>query len=601
VKSHTRLRRVQTRIVSLSLRSKIVLIFLVLGAFPFTVLGVISYRIYYMSFWNTTVQSVVQTSRQITVGLDALFHDTSKYLEIRYNDAVVSFLTRPGETYPVAKDILRLFQLYRNTYRFNENIQDIIIVGANGKCISERIGVYRLNIDAEHFTATYHDLLAHPHDIRIIHTSDDFQARQEGEKILSIGSAIIHPVTRTTLGIIILKMDINIVSRYFKDFQIAKAVSFSIYSSNRDRLFSSTDFPVKHADFHYLDTVFGRPRGSLVQEIDGQKMLTVFETSQETGLKTVGFAPVREIMKGANQIMMVVILCLALWVVIAVLLFLFISERLTQPIRSIMQRFKEAAAGNLDVRVEPRSGDEVAELGNSFNRMVAEIKNLMLRVILEHEDLKRTELKLLQAQINPHFLYNTLDTIVWMAEGGQKEKVVSLVKSLSNFFRVSLSKGREWVPISEELSHVRSYLEIQKLRYEDILDFTIEVEDSILGGWVPKIILQPIIENALYHGVKSRRHRGRISLCGARGAQGSIVFRVADNGVGMSAEKLADVRKNIREGSRDGHPDNGFGLANVNERLRLAFGEPYGVAITSLPDEGTSVILTMPEITSARD
>ena len=306
-------------------------------------------------------------------------------------------------------------------------------------------------------------------------------------------------------------------------------------------------------------------------------------------------------MKGANQIRLLALLCLALWLVIAVFLFLFISERLTQPIRSIMQRFKEAAAGNLDVRVEPRSGDEVAELGNSFNRMVAEIKNLMLRVISEHENLKRTELKLLQAQINPHFLYNTLDTIVWMAEGGQKEKVVSLVKSLSSFFRISLSKGREWVPISEELAHVRSYLEVQKLRYEDILDFYIEVDDSIFGGWVPKIILQPIIENALYHGVKSRRRRGKISLYGTRSADGSIVFRVEDNGVGMSAEKLAEVRKHMRNGSRGGNLDNGFGLANVDERIRLAFGEPYGVAINSLPEEGTSVILTMPESTSARD
>ena len=123
---------------------------------------------------------------------------------------------------------------------------------------------------------------------RIIHTSDDFQAKQEGEKIISIGAAVIHPVTRTTLGIIILKMDVDIVSQYFKDFQIARAVSFSIYSSNRDRLFSSTNFPIKHADFLYLDTVFGKPRGSLVQDIDGQRMLTVFETSNETGRKRSG-------------------------------------------------------------------------------------------------------------------------------------------------------------------------------------------------------------------------------------------------------------------------------------------------------------------------
>jgi len=214
------------------------------------------------------------------------------------------------------------------------------------------------------------------------------------------------------------------------------------------------------------------------------------------------------------------------------------------------------------------------------------------QVTREQKQLRKAEFDLLQAQINPHFLYNTLDAIVWSAEAGNEKQVVKMVGSLSEFFRSSLNKGKEIVTIREELSHVRSYLEIQQIRYQDILDYEIDVPEELYINEIPKITVQPVVENALYHGIKEKRGGGKISVTG-REDGGDYIITVSDNGIGMEPDRL----KEVRDGLTDTNPDSKkiYGLYNVNQRIKLDFGDEYGLSIDSVYDEGTTVTIRLPK------
>ena len=197
----------------------------------------------------------------------------------------------------------------------------------------------------------------------------------------------------------------------------------------------------------------------------------------------------------------------------------------------------------------------------------------------------------LQNQINPHFLYNTLDTIVWLIEGGDPDKAVNMVMSLSDFFRLVLSKGREYITIREEEMHIRSYLQIQQVRYRDILDYEIDFDPALYQYKILKLTLQPLVENSLYHGIKYKRAKGSIRVTG-RLLEGRIVLTVTDDGVGMEAGELENLISEIGKPCKD--TGKGFGLANVNERIRMNFGTEYGMTIQSAPGEGTTVTVTIP-------
>ena len=272
-----------------------------------------------------------------------------------------------------------------------------------------------------------------------------------------------------------------------------------------------------------------------------------------------------------------------------------ITQDITQPIQRLCEVTRQAGKGDFAVRASEDSNNELAVLGSSFNRMVEEIGKLVEDIRVEQLNLRATELKLLQAQINPHFLYNTLDTIVWLAEAGKKEEVVWMVSALSNFFRTTLSKGRDYITVGEEESHIRSYLEIQQFRYRDILQYEVRIPEQIGGFMILKLTLQPLVENALYHGIKNKRGMGHIRVTGELDGE-KLVFRVWDDGIGMSPERLEQVRRMVRGEDQSEDRSSGFGLFNVWQRLQLNYGEGYGLEIDSVYGEWTEARVTIPAV-----
>jgi two-component system sensor histidine kinase YesM len=273
-----------------------------------------------------------------------------------------------------------------------------------------------------------------------------------------------------------------------------------------------------------------------------------------------------------------------------------LSRSIYTPIKKLHDVTTTITKNDLQALVNSANVDEITELGMSFNIMIGKIRELLDAKVKEQENLKKAELRALQAQINPHFLYNTLDTIIWMAEAQRTEQIVEIVGALSSFFRISLSKGQDWITIGEEIERVRSYLTIQKMRYRDIMNYRIDVSPAVRDYTVLKLVLQPLVENALYHGIKNKRQGGTIIIRARPGGENEVMLEVEDDGIGFTPEKLAQLRAELADDSGDIRLESGFGIGNVNKRIRLYYGRQYGITVQSEYNSGTRVTLIIPAI-----
>lgn len=275
-------------------------------------------------------------------------------------------------------------------------------------------------------------------------------------------------------------------------------------------------------------------------------------------------------------------------IVIGIFAFWYIHRSLMNPINKLLQMSNRISKGDFSYRSSLSASREFNDLAVSMNAMAEQIELLLAKGIEEQKQLQVMEYRVLQAQISPHFLYNTLDAIIWAAETKRIPEVVTLVTSLSAFFRISLSHGIDFIPVSDEIEHVRNYLIIQQIRYNDVLTYEINADEEVMQKKIPKLILQPLVENSLYHGIKNTRDRGKIVVT-VKEAGGLVQFSVMDTGIGMKPEMLDKLKKDINNGTGE----KGFGLFNVNKRLKLCYDLPGGIEIESEYKKGTKVSFTL--------
>ncbi len=278
---------------------------------------------------------------------------------------------------------------------------------------------------------------------------------------------------------------------------------------------------------------------------------------------------------------------------IVIILTSYLTSGIIRPIKQLYLATEQISKGNLSARAEVQTSDEIEVLASEFNGMAENMQGMIDQIKMDERKMRKADLRLLQEQINPHFLYNTLDTIIWLVEADQPQQAVDMVVTLSDFFRLVLSKGKEHISIKEEEQHISSYLKIQEVRYHDILEYEINIDKVLYEYQILKMTLQPLVENALYHGIKYKRAKGRIYISGEK-ENNMILLTVKDNGVGMEPEELEFLQKEIRRPCQE--TEKGYGLANVNERLRIYYGPEYGLNIMSEKGRGTEVTVTIPAI-----
>ena len=341
-----------------------------------------------------------------------------------------------------------------------------------------------------------------------------------------------------------------------------------------------------------IELIASLPDGTHVEE----NVIYSIETLNGSHWRVVGVSFVQELITDSMWELGRIIIFVGLLILIVMAVISFIlSKVVSRPIRTFAEEMEQFEQNTADFTYEPVGGvREVRILSESFGHMVKKLQDLMGTIKDEQQNLRKTELRALQAQINPHFLYNTLDSISWMTERGKKDEVVEMVNALATLFRISISKGHELIPIRNEIQHAESYLQIQSYRYKNQFSYEFNVEADCLDYLCNKITLQPIIENAIYHGINGLVDGGRITIT-VKSQDDNIVMTVEDNGNGMTDEQIETIM------NKDRSDKTGIGIKNVNDRLKIYFGNEYGITIHSELDEGTKVIILMPKVKEASE
>ncbi|MRH41945.1 HAMP domain-containing protein [Aquibacillus halophilus] len=567
-----------------SLRTKMLVMFVILTVTPLIFVGIVSYVKSYNIVSEKSHTLAQLKTDQLSRDIDILFQDIKRFTEIGEQANTVQFLINQDDTADEANTILNTLQFYRESYPSSDRIFDISISNNNGKVISESRGVYLLE-EPPSQSPEIRQLMDDP-------TKVLFEpVVRNGFPAISMTTTILGDQTNKTIGFIKILIDASAIKTILDQGLIGDSGSFHIESETGEVLFHSPNIEeaIPKTDWNKIGE---KSNGYYT---DSTSTFFVFTTSEMTGWKIIGHAPENEIMRDANEIRSLIILSVTCSIIFTIGLYFFISSKLIRPIRTLKEKMKQASAGDFDVKVLNNNGlDEISELGTSFNSMIIKIKSLLHKSIDEQKQLKAAEFRAMQAQVNPHFLYNTLDTIIWMAEAKNTSQVIDVTKALSQFFRISLSKGKDWITLDEELEHIRNYLIIQKIRYEDILEVTFHINEDILEYKILKLALQPLIENAIYHGIKNKRGKGFIRIKGDINAQGHIVIDIIDNGIGITESRLDEIRTQLSRGIPLSSGSGGFGMVNVQQRIRLYYNEPFGLTINSWYRSGTHICLTIP-------
>jgi two-component system, sensor histidine kinase YesM len=366
------------------------------------------------------------------------------------------------------------------------------------------------------------------------------------------------------------------------------------------------DFYSEHTENQlYIKESQKHTKGYLIDKVSGKNMLVTYSSIEGTDWKTFYMAPMDTLTKEINSIKIVTLIIILACLLFSLPLILATSSLLTSPIKLLLKSMKRFQKGNFDEKVNFKYGDEIGMLGEGYNKMVANIKELIDRVyglqIHEQELIikeREAELNALQAQINPHFLYNTLDTIFWKAYGGNEneQEISSMVFSLSKMFRLSLNSGKGFTSIANEKEMIEHYLLLQKIRFKDHLNYNISIDENILNYVIPKLIIQPFVENSILHGLEGTENGGTVTVTGTL-VDEKLYFLIEDDGVGMSETTIQALLKtektdNINMNSNSG----GYAVGNVNERLRLNFNNNYSLNFTSNPGNGTQVEIIIPAV-----
>jgi two-component system sensor histidine kinase YesM len=409
------------------------------------------------------------------------------------------------------------------------------------------------------------------------------------DSVVSISEAITVPYTNDCLGVILIDMKLDSIKNVIQNIKPGETGFIYIVDSKGEVVYAPVNpvvYRIKNEWFENED------QGIDTKDIKGINYELINKGSTYTGWKTIGVFPVNESLKPITYMRYLSYMVAFLIFILASVLALVFSRAIANPISKLRGLMKNAEEGDFSVRFNSKYQDEIGQLGNSFNNMIKRIKDLIDVVQNEEKAKRKAEIEILQAQIKPHFLYNTLDTIQWMAREHEADNIVEIVESLTNLLRIGLNKGGGIIELEQEIKHVESYLIIQKIRYEDKLNYRIEVDENIMKYNVIKLILQPLVENAIYHGIKEKRGSGMIVITGKE-EEGKIHIQVSDNGIGMTEEKLNEINT-LLKGSDSKNNKIGYGILNVNDKIMLNFGNEYGLHFSSTYGVGTVVDIWHP-------
>lgn len=393
-------------------------------------------------------------------------------------------------------------------------------------------------------------------------------------------------------GVLLVDMDYSSISRIMTRINAQNnGQYYYLCDSNGEIIYHTQQMQISNGIFSENSGKAAGYKDGIYDEIfEGEHRKVIVNTISYTGWKLVGVIPYSVFTRGMFNIRYFIVMLILLMAMMLAVVSRVVSVRISSPILKLNDSVLEYEAGEQpDIYIG--GSMEIRHLGDSIQRSYEQIDTLMRKIVMEQTERRKSELDALQGQINPHFLYNALDSLMWMVEGEKNDEAVFMISQLARLFRISLSKGRTVIRVKEELQHAQSYMNIQKIRYKNCFTFTMEIDPEVACCCTVKLILQPILENAINYGVNGMDDSGEIKLVG-RKEEGKVILSVIDNGIGMSEEEVHFLLTNKRVRSHG----SGVGLVNVNNRIKILFGKEYGLIVESEPDEGTTVSVCIPAV-----
>jgi two-component system sensor histidine kinase YesM len=582
--------------------------------FSFVMCFLISSIVYFSTLVYTEKLKENNISLSMKV-IDALVGSFDNYLEnvenlsrvVSYNRYLQQYLssyklnnysTYYGES--MYKNMEISFELFGNIINSQREIESIIIVDEENMILYKAINL-NVNKDPYYkYNLWYKNALLNEEN-SVVTGPYPAKSHQPSSKtkVFTISRTIKNYDKSKTLGVLAININLSILHKYIESIEDSSLGSLMIINEQGDVIYepsgnkkTADKSPINlYPSPSNIDTILRLKKGDFITKINGAPYQIIFSTMPKTNWTVLNIIPYSEFAKEVNLIRRFVFLIGLLSLITTVFLTLLLSSKITRPIVELTKRLNSAIKDNLYTSEPIISNDEIGQMSKSFNQMLVQIDTLIKQTIKDQQIKRKLELTSLQHQINPHFLYNTLDSIIWMVESND-ENTVPLIEALSGLFRISLSKGSELIPLSKELEHAKNYLFIQSMRYLNKFTFDIEADPSLTHYLTPKLLLQPIIENSIYHGIKPKKEKSHISIS-VKESENDIEILIIDDGIGMDESKLSHIFDSdyIKENS-----SGGVGVDNVNSRIKLYFGAEYGLSFYSAVGTGTTVSVKFPKI-----
>lgn len=573
-----------------SLQYKILIFSIVMILIPILVIGLFSYRESLKIVQQKVSISNMNTVRQVGERIDFIFQDVHDMtLFLIQNSKVREFFKLKDGLEDVNNETINAVQktnLYNELSYLTSSkpyINSIYFKGFNGISMDTRNAINHMDRDTENRIIRLKG--GYIWDCDTIINYDGTQTN-----VFSI-IRVVNDINMTSNKLAIMRINISEedLSGIYSDKIFGKQDDFFMIDSD-NRIVSSIDKDRLGQQF-ILDiagnSVHDSKAGYFQSELNGQDYLVTYYDIESVDYRLINLVPLNELLKENRVIQEVVFKVAVISFLICILCALLFSFRVLSPLKKIRTQMKMVENENFNVQVTLKGNDEITMLGRSFNKMSLKLKELVNQVYVIRIKQKEAELAALQAQINPHFLYNALDTIYWISRMEKAFETSKLVEALAKLFRLSLNSGREITLLQDEMNHLSNYMIIQKKRYGDAISFNMEAEDGLMDCQVIKLILQPLVENAINHGIDKKDGKGNISVLIREEGQ-NLIYEIKDDGIGVDVDEMNRLLKEAGESNR------GFGIKNVNDRLKLYFGEQYGITFMSGQGTGTTVIVVQP-------
>lgn len=576
---------------NLTMQKRLLIQFIILSIVPILVIGIVSYLISYNITKNNAIQYSKEIVHQSTQKIDELFLEVQKSALMTSEEPAVQVTLRSPMTNDIAQKYSKELEINTRLNlisSFNEKIFGIYVIGKNGEVFKSNYGTVQLN---DMRNVPWIQKVMKNNGVTWFGTrSGSLVVKTSGDFYISAGYPINDKASGKISGIVIVDVP---------EQQLSDIVNTKLGKSGYIFILDNMNKVVSHPNPELITKKLTLERSKKVDKLHKTTVtytasnLMIEETSDVTGWKIIGTIPLTELTKDSIVIRNFIIGILLVVCTVALIFSWQFSKLTVQPIKRIKNSMKTVEDGDFNVKLPPMGRDEIGQLGKSFNVMIQKIQELMDRVLTEQEALRQAELKSLQYQINPHFLYNTLDSIVWLTRAKKNEEAIKMVMAITKLFRIGISRGKDIITIAEEIEHVESYLTIQHMRYPKKFTYTIDVPPSLHPYKVFKVILQPIVENAIYHGIKMKKEKGHIWIRG-EDLGDHLLLIVKDTGKGMDEDTLTKLNNALQDST--GEKLNIYGIKNVEERIKLFYGEGYGITFRSIYGEGTTAEIKIPKM-----